>query len=170
MKTIPLTQGQVALVDDEDYERLSKFKWYAQRQRDTFYAKRNVRLPDGKRAALKMHREILGLTDPKILVDHRDHDGLHNWRHNLRMCNKQQNMRNQRKHQGTTSVYKGVSFVNREKKWVSQIGINKKRIRLGYFSFEVDAARAYDAAALKYFGEFACLNFAAETFCYPLQA
>ena len=162
MKTIPLGSrkylGLFALVDDEDYELLSKYNWYAHKSKNTFYAHRKVKLPSGKWAHSPMHREILGLTDPKIQTDHRDHNGLHNWRNNLRVCTKKENAYNQRKHGNNTSGYKGVTFHKRIKKWQVRIKINYKYIHLGYFHSIDEAAHTYNAAAIQHFGEFAHIN------------
>ena len=153
MKEIILTQNQVALVDDADYEWLNKGKWYAQRSRQTFYAKRLI--STGYKA---MHRVILGLKPgDKRQCDHIDGDGLNNQRSNLRVCTHGQNQHNRRSY-GGTSKYKGVCFERSHRKWGAYIYVNKKNIRLGSFDLESDAARCYDGAALKYFGEFALTN------------
>ena len=80
MKTITLTQGKVALVDDEDFEELCKHKWCANRRAGMYYVLRRVTLPTGKQISILMHRQILGLTDPKIFTDHINHDPLDNRR------------------------------------------------------------------------------------------
>lgn len=102
-----------------------------------------------------MHRHIFGLTDPRILVDHRDHDGLNNQRHNLRVCNHSQNAANSRKtRQPTKSQYKGVSGGD----WVAEITVEGQTLSLGTFKSEIEAAEAYNLAAHKHFGDFSCLN------------
>ncbi len=163
MKEIQLTQGYVALVDDEDYERVSQFKWFADLDKnEVVYAKRQVRLhkrTNSKYRAQRLHRFILGVTDPKINVDHKDHNGLNCQKENLRRCTSQQNSWNSRKSaRKRTSKYKGVSK-HTFGKWVANIMDNKKLRYLGIFSQEIDAAKAYDAAAQQVFGEFALLNF-----------
>lgn len=157
---LALTKGQVATVDAEDYERLSKFKWYAAWHpfSKTFYVQRATRL-DGHRTTISMHREILRITDPRIQVDHRDHNGLNNRRENLRVCSSAENNRNQRKRSGCSSRYKGVCWYRRDGLWKAYIRSDGRVVHLGYFSSEEDAARAYDAAARKAFGEFALTNF-----------
>jgi len=161
MREIPLTQGKVAIVDDEDFEELSKYKWHASRGRHTFYAIRTL----GKHPHMQtihMHREIL--KPPLLLLcDHINHDGLDNRRCNLRICTYSQNLWNQRL-QGGTSVYKGVYFDKRRNKWQAYITPKPKgeRQHLGRFAKEIDAALAYDNAAAKFFGEFARLNFPEE--------
>lgn len=152
MKNIPLTQGQVAIVDDEDFGVLSAYKWHAHwmPRSKTFYARR-----EEAGVIISMHRIVCGV-GPGQEVDHRDHNGLHNWRNNLRPCTTQQNIWNQRKKK-SRSAWKGVKPCG--SKWRAQITVSGKRIHLGYYVEEKDAAIAYDKAARRYFGEFAYLNF-----------
>lgn len=158
MKTITLTQGKVAFVDDEDFERLNQFKWNTKNYKDKFfYAARNIVLPDGKRTTITMHRDVLEIIDPAIIIDHRDHNGLNNQRHNIRRCTRQDNQYNQKKRPGTSS-YKGVCFNRFVNQWHAQIAANKKHMHIGLFSTEHEAAYAYDVAALKYHKEFAHTN------------
>lgn len=164
MKTIPLTQGKTAMVDDADYEELSKYPWHALYNSFNFYAVRHTRV-DGKRLYLYMHRHILCLPfgDPRE-GDHRDGDGLNNQRYNLRVCTKQQNIRNQRLRKGPkSSQFKGVSWHTEHQRWASYLYVNGRQLRLGYFSSETDAALAYNVAALTYHGEFARLNVVASS-------
>ncbi len=164
MRTIQLTQGQVALVDDEDFEELSRFKWFAQWDREsrTYYARRQVRHEDGRQRAISMHRAVTG-ADPHQKVDHINHNGLDNRRGNLRTCTSSQNLRNMRKRGGCSSRYKGVYYADDTGRWRAYIteprasGIGRRR-HLGYFNSEQDAAGAYDRAARELFGEFALLN------------
>ena len=160
MKEIPLTQNQVALVDDEDYNELVKYKWQARLVKKTgnYYACRSGKKVDGKRPQIRMHCAILGI----IGVDHRDSNGLNNQRYNLRPASQLGNARNASKSKAKlTSKYKGVCIRNETKTlaYRAQITVNYKKIMLGTFHNEIEAAKVYDAAALKYFGEFAKLNF-----------
>ena len=153
MKKIKLTQGKVALVDDEDFDFLSRYKWHAHKGRSTFYAQRSVK--NGSSCiTIFMHRVIMETPD-NLNTDHKDRDGLNNQKHNLRNCTHGQNQMN-RKCSGKIK-YLGV---NKDRKYFqSRILVNKKRVFLGAFLNAKDAAIAYDKAALKYHGEFARLNF-----------
>lgn len=161
MKEIQLTQGKVALVDDKDFEALNQFKWTACKGKNIWYAQRKLSIKNkrGNRIKVKMHREILGLgttEEDDIMVDHKDHNGLNNQRDNLRPATPQQNMANARNRVGCISNFKGVTF--RGTTWVARIGVGRKRLYLGSFKTEVDAALAYNEAAKKHFGDFAHLN------------
>jgi hypothetical protein len=155
MKEIILSQGMVTFVDDDDFEELNRFKWCAAKSGNTFYAYRKV----SHYITLRMHRQILDLTDPKIFTDHIDGNGLNNQKENLRICTNQQNQMNSRKHKDGSSQYKGVYFDKRRQSWTTQIQINGKSIRLGRFKTEKEAAVSYDRAAEKVYGKFAKLNF-----------
>lgn len=156
MKKIPLTQGKFAIVDDKDYEMLSQHKWYAHKGGRTYYAYGHTR--DGtKLHTVIMHRAILRPRQG-LQIDHCDGNGLNNQRDNLRPCTQSQNQHN-RKAQGGSSKYKGVYLQKPPNKWQSRITVDGKMIYLGLFTDEADAARAYDAKAKAFFGEFACLNF-----------
>lgn len=154
MRTIPLTQGQVAIVDDADFDLVSRYKWCALRSRHTFYA------VSGGSPQFRMHRLILSAR-PDQLVDHRDGDGLNNARTNLRVCTHQQNQRNQvrARRPVKSSVFTGVHWLKRRKKWQARISDGSRRRTIGYFDDEVAAARAYDVAARAGYGEFASCNF-----------
>lgn len=157
MKQIPLSQGQFALVDDEDFEWLNQWKWQALKHRDSFYAVRNT----GGRIARKcifMHRLIMGLTDSKIEVDHEDLNGLNNQRNNLRKATRSQNAANMRSRKNSSSKYLGVYWDNNRQKWSAAITKNYKKKFLGYYDNETDAAKAYNDAAAKTHGEFANIN------------
>ena len=157
MKTIPLSQGKIALVDDSDFADLSQFKWYAYKSENTFYAQREIR-DNGKRTSKKMHRHIMNAKSGEQ-VDHTNHNGLDCQRTNLRLCTTGQNQWNRKRNSNGSSEYKGVQWRERDKKWQAQIGYKGKRIHLGYFSDEIAAAQTYDAKATELFGTFAHLNF-----------
>jgi hypothetical protein len=157
MKEIPLTQGKFAIVDDDDYEKLMQHKWQAQKDKNTFYANRTIRV-NGKRTALSMHREILGLKkgDGK-LSDHRNRNGLDNRKENLRVVILSVNNHNRKKNKNNTSGYRGVCW-NKDR-WYVNIGIGGGKISVGYFDDLIIAAKAYDKAVTQYRGKDAILNF-----------
>lgn len=157
MKEIKLTQGQVALVDDEDYEYLNQWKWCANRSIGGYYAVRtDKQKADQKRETICMHRLILNA--PKGLqVDHINHNTLDNTKQNLRICTNSQNQMN--RSPCGKSKYLGVTYYRNNTCLRASIKANNKSIHLGYFKTEEEAAHAYDEAAKKYFGEFANLNF-----------
>ena len=153
-RKIELTQGQFAIVDAEDYEKLNKYKWFAKRCERRFYAERSY-----KNKNLKMHHEIMGTVEGKY-IDHINHNGLDNRKVNLRFVTPEQNSWNKRKQSGSySSKYKGVHWVKSEKTWRARITCKKKVIYLGRFSDEIEAAKAYDRKAKELFGEYTCLNF-----------
>lgn len=162
MKTIPLSQGKSAMVDEADYEYLIRWPWHAlevkrKRLPSVWYAARSS---TWKGSPVYMHREIarrMGLPQP-FKVDHWDANGLNNQRGNLRPCSMTQNNGNRRKESGRSSRFKGVSWFARTRKWVVQIKAHGRRYCLGYFHKEEQAAMAYDRAAKQHFGEFARLN------------
>jgi hypothetical protein len=163
VKTISLTSGQVAIVDDEDFEWLNKFNWHVEKHKNSEYAARfdTARYVEtGKNRKRYMHRDILGLTNSKIKSDHRNGNGLDNRRNNLRAATNAQNGWSfQTKKKSATSRFRGISWVPKWGKWQAMICVNRNQIFLGYFKCETEAAKAYDEAAIKYFGEFAAPNF-----------
>mgnify|MGYP001561025206 CR=1 FL=1 len=164
MRSIPLTKGYEAFIDDADYEAVSRFKWYAHIHRypdgsvKNVYARRTFYMA-GKRKQILLHRYLLGLDDPKIQADHKNHSGLDNQRDNIRIVTNRQNLWNQRKsHSVKSSRYKGVWWVKRNNKWEAAIRVASRLIHIGYFVSEQEAAYAYNAEAIKQFDEYASLN------------
>lgn len=156
MKTIKLTQEKVTLVDEDDYERVSKYKWCASNSGNgTYYGYRK----DTNGKTVLMHRFIMNVTDADILVDHENHDTLDNQKLNLRVCTKTNNNRNKSPHSNSTSKYLGVSWDKSRNKWKSNIYVNKRLLFLGRFNSEEDAAKAYDVVAIREFKQYANLNF-----------
>jgi len=159
MITIGLTRGKVALIDDDDFERVSKFKWTSlyNLKNKKWYARCAVG-GRGKQTTVYMHRIILNA--PKGLqVDHINGDGLDNQKRNLRFATNAQNHQNQIKPVASKSGFRGVCFDQRRNKFYARIQHNRQTTHLGRFQTAIQAARAYDKAAVKLHGEFARLNF-----------
>ena len=158
MKEIKLTKNKVALVDDQDFDFLNQWKWYAHESKGEFYARRE-KVKNGKRTVIYMHRFLMRLKDKDCKkVDHKNHNTLDNQKHNLRFSSHAQNMRNRRSAKNTSSKYLGVSWCNTYKKWKAAITHNYKLFKLGSFDSELDAAIAYNKKAIALHGEFANLN------------
>lgn len=157
-RRIKLTYGKYAIVDAEDYERLSQYKWCAVEKGRTYYAK-TLGLNG---SIVSMHR-IVANAPKGLIVDHINHNGLDNRRSNLRLCTTTQNQRNSRPRPGSSSKYKGVCWCKSSKKFRARIYINRKSVDIGYFTDEIAAAKAYDRKARELFGEFAYLNFPQES-------
>ncbi|MDX9913919.1 MAG: HNH endonuclease [Candidatus Moranbacteria bacterium] len=160
MKEIKLgTKNLFAQVDDEDYDFLMQWKWYACKHRYTYYA-RAIIYTERKETRIRMHRMIMGF--PSLQIDHKDRNGLNNQKSNLRLCSHGQNQMN-RKSSGR-SRYLGVNFNKRIHKGKvyeyirANIKVGEKILSLGNFPTEEDAAIAYNNAAQKYHREFAKLN------------
>lgn len=157
MKTITLTRGYEAIVDDDDYDELIEKNWCisSNRKNGKRYAVCTTH-PRGERSEY-MHRVIMKAPKGKH-IDHINSDGLDNRKCNLRFCNNSQNHMNVGLRSDNTSGYKGVSYSKGIKKWSSKIWKDGKSIFLGYFDDKDDAARAYNRAAESLFGDFASLN------------
>lgn len=154
---IKLTQGYVATVDNEDYDRVNQFKWQIKKCGNAIYACGWVGEWKNKKR-MAMHRFIMNIPLNDIRkIDHADHDGLNNQKSNLRICTQFENMKNRISKNGS-SKYKGVHWHKRDRKWYAQIRVNKKTIHLGIFAWEDQAALTYNKAAKKHHGEFALLN------------
>jgi hypothetical protein len=159
---IPLTQGKIAIVDEEDAE-LARLKWYARLGGSTFYAARTTRATGGFWTTGTLHCAVWARAHPGEPVprelDHRNGDGLDNRRSNLRPATRQENSRNRRLQTNNTSGFKGVHWEASSRKWRAVIRVDHRFYRLGRFRTAEDAARIYDGQARARFGEFATLNF-----------
>lgn len=148
------------IIDDEDVERILEYKWFYHHR--SGYATTNPEIKNGQivRKAMYLHRFIAGVPfDTDIQVDHINRDKLDCQKHNLRICNRTQNCANKEIPITNTSGYKGVSLNKTKTKWRSYIKVNQKQIHLGEYFTAEEAAKVYDKAAKKHFGEFAVLNF-----------
>jgi len=154
---IPLNHGKFAVIDSEDWFRVSGYNWRCRLDGNTYYAYTFCRI-NGRQKRIFMHRLILNAPNHK-LVDHIDGNGLNNRKTNLRLCNYTQNAWNRRPAAGGHSKYKGVTWNNNSKKWYVRICKDYKSIYLGCFDNEIEAALAYDRKAEELFCEFAYLNF-----------
>lgn len=164
--TIRLTKGQVALIDLEDEARVRQHRWHAKRDSSGYWRAHTwIYLPGVEhikknRVDLTMHRFIAN-AEPSEKVDHWNGDTLDNRKENLRCCSNKQNCRNTRPHiDKKTSMYKGVYLLRADGMFRAHITCNGRKINLGNFHDEEQAAIAYDVAARKLFGEFARCNFA----------
>ena len=152
MKEINLTQNKVALVDDEDFKWLNKWKWHAKKEKNTFYARRKK---NGK--TILMHRVVMFPKDGSE-IDHKYYNGLNNQKNNLRICTKQQNIWNTQPYANKSSKFKGVCWHKSTQKWQARISFNYEKTLIGFFKFEIDAAIAYNSKAKQFFGEYAYQN------------
>lgn len=147
MKIIQLTRGKTAVIDDGDYEKVSRHKW-AFLSSGTGYATARI-----NKKSILLHRFILNAPSG-LDVDHIDHDGLNNVRENLRVCKRSENIANSRLYINNTSGRKGVCFNKKTDKWYAYIGFDNKDINLGEYEDFFDAVSARENAEILYFGKF----------------
>lgn len=155
-KNIPTSETDF---DEEFIDNIKQFTWFKQNQFG--YVSCHFKDVNGNKRCMQLHRYILylnGNLDHSLDVDHKDGNPLNNLKNNLRICTASQNTRNSRRKRNSISQYKGVSFFKRDQKWKAEIYINGKNSFLGLFINEIDAAKAYNTAAILHFGEFAKLN------------
>lgn len=146
-------------MDDDDFEWLNQWKWSVlkNKKRETWYAVRGEGRPPFRKTIL-MHRLIMKVGSG-VQIDHRDRDGLHNWRSNLRACTNAENNKNKGLQKNSKTGYKGVRVHLPTGKYQARIQVNGKQFHIGLFVNIVDAARAYDKVAKERHGEFARCNF-----------
>lgn len=157
MKEIKLKKGGIALVDDEDFEALNQYEWYAIKTQKNTYAVRCIYNKEtGQVRHLRMHRIIMSATERWDLIDHIDHNPLNNQKYNLRRVTQRQNLLNSKRFNKTG--YKGVTYRKDNSKFTATIHAEGRDISLGCYTTAVEAAKAYDRAALNYFKEYACIN------------
>lgn len=159
MKKIRIAKDAYTIVDDEDYQYLSQFKWYYNKHRG--YAHFGGRHSDLFRNKALMHRVILGLNDKSsshIEVDHINRDKLDNRKSNLRLCDHSSNQSNSKLRVNNSSGYRGVHWNKATKMWRCKITRHGKTYELGYFSDRIEAAKVYNDHSVNLFGEFAYLN------------
>lgn len=155
MVKINLGNNQFALVDYKDYEYLNEFKWHLHKNGNQLYA-RTIFYLNKQRKGIYMHRFIL---EPNgKCIDHINGNGLDNRRCNLRICERHENALNRKININNLSGFKGVSWFKLVKKWRAQIQYKKIVYYLGSYEKRIDAAKAYNEAAIKFHGEFAKLN------------
>lgn len=152
MKTIPLTRGYFAKVDDEDYMELAKARWYADIKGNGVYAKRRVSV-DGRSRIVGMHRFLMGYP-VGLQVDHINGDTLDNRKSNLRVCTNSENSRNRNKSSSNKSGYKGVYWSKQKNKWSVEVIKDYKKHYGGSFDNLKDAVISYNNLSAKLFGEF----------------
>jgi hypothetical protein len=162
MKEIPLSHAMVAMVDDEDFDRLANHTWAARKSVSSGYYAIRLEQVNGKQVQIYMHQEILPVVPP-FVVDHQDRNGLNNQRGNLRPATRSQNRINSRMRSDNKTGFRGVTACpGKSMKWRSIITVAGRTQHLGYFQSAEEAALAYDRAAIQLHGEFAQLNFRTE--------
>ena len=140
----------IVLFDIDDIDIIRSRKWYI-----GYNSNRMVMCSNGD----LLSREIMRVSDPKLIIDHINHNTLDNRKCNLRICTQSENSANKRFYSNKSSIYKGVSWYKNNKKWRSSIGYKRECYLLGYFNDEIEAAKAYDKKARELFGQYALTNF-----------
>lgn len=157
MKKIILSKGKYALVDDEDFEFLSQWKWCCDSRGYAVRSEKMTIVGSSNRPLVRMQRVILDAPNDK-LVDHINGDTLDNRKHNLRLATKSENMRNRKMAKNCKSGFKGVWFNKKRQRWIAYIKTNGQSRVLGHFKDRLEAAHVYNQVAEQLFGEFARLN------------
>ena len=159
-REIPLTKGYVAIVDDEDFERINAHKWNVLVGNSGVVYGQRTTCTGGKKRTLLLHREVMGHGPGDPQIDHRDGDGRNCQKSNLREATHKENAHNCRvARANNTSGYKGVAWDKQAGKWQANICFDGRMFKIGYYATPIEAAHAYDRAARELHGEFARLNF-----------
>ena len=145
------------MVDDEDFDWLNQWKWHVEKPKIALYAVRNKNKNPKLRTLIKMHQMILK-KENGFIIDHIDGNGLNNQRHNLRYSTNSQSAMNRAKPKTGSNKFKGVHKRKTWNRFQAHIGVNGRKMHLGFFKTEIEAAIAYNEAAIKYHGEFARIN------------
>lgn len=156
MPQIELSNGQAALVDADDYERVKNFTWTISPIGNTRYLM-NRKMVKGKSTCIFIHRMLLS-AEPHQLVDHINGDGLDNRRCNLRIANKAQNSMNSKKRSDNTSGFRGVAFVPKANRYQAKLHFEGRRITSRFCKTAIEAAEAYKSLAIKHYGDFVRLE------------
>lgn len=155
MKLIPLSQGEFAIIDDDDYDDASYFKWYCRKYKGTDRKYAITSIWNGKSYfKVYLHNFISGVKHP----DHKNNNGLDNRKENLRIATHADNSRNRSMDRKNTSGLKGVSFHKHTKKWRATLSINNRSVSLGFYDDKIHAAKVYDGISMLIFGQFAKTN------------
>jgi len=154
-REVSLTKGRVAVVDEDDYVNLTKYKWYYD---SNGYAYRRKTYGHYNSKLVSMHREVLDDVPNGLVVDHINRDKLDNRKSNLRAVTQSENAANSGPRTGGSSTYKGVHWSRQSKRWVSKIEKRGEYHTLGFFKIEEHAALAYNLKAVELFGDCAYLN------------
>lgn len=165
VKEIPLTQGKFAIVDEDDYEWLSQYKWYAYKDKKskTYYARRNIWTGKKKQTAIQMHRMVMGCSpkDGKT-VDHINFDGLDNRKVNLQAVPRQINIHRRLRQKNNHTGYIGIQWKKKKKWWEAWVTLDKKKTYCGHSKDPREAAGKRDKVVAEYYEKNAILNFPLE--------
>lgn len=147
MKQIELSQNKYAIIDDEDFDEISKYKWHFSHGR---YAFTNLHIDGIGKRPVSMHRMLMGYPKHPYEIDHINRDGLDNRRCNLRIVTAKENQKNRKLPKNNSSGVQGVNFLKRLNKWVAYVYVSNKRIHLGVFEQKDDAISARKLAEKEY--------------------
>lgn len=142
MKEITLSQWKIATIDDCDFEEVSKYKWFAKKDRNTYYAITRIKLENWKYKTIQMHA-IIAKTKKWLVTDHIDRNWLNNSRENLRICTNSENAMNRWKNKNNTSWLKWISYVKNRNKWSAEVIIRWKKKWIWYFEDKIMAYNKY---------------------------